>query len=316
MQRATSTSNTGSRSFKTGWSVAAAILALIATSLASPPASGDTLSDIRAAGKVVLGYRTDARPFSYEESAGTPAGFSIALCERIAAEIKNEIGASELAVEWTPVTLEERFAAVQQGKIDLFCGADTANLSRRKDVSFSIPIYPGGIGALVRSDAPAALREVLAGQPSTGPLWRGSPARFLNERKFSVVAGTSGETWLADRMAAFKVAANVVPAQSYAEGLQHLLDRSADVFFGDRAILLGAAAGDLSAGNLLAIGRTFTSEPIALTLARNNDDLRLIVDRTLSRLFASAEFYDLYVKWFGEPDESTLTFYRQSALPE
>lgn len=314
MQRAFSMFNSNQRGFKAEWAVLPVLMAFIC--LVNSPAHGDTLEDIRAAGKLVLGYRADARPFSYDESAGSPAGFSVALCEKIADEIKKEVGASELAVEWVPVTLEERHAAVQQGRIDLFCGADTANLSRRKDVSFSIPIYPGGIGALVRADAPAALREVLAGQPSSGPIWRGSPARFLNAKTFSVVAGTSAENWLADRIRTFKLVANVLPAQSYEEGLAHLRDRSADVFFGDRAILLAVASEDLSAGSVLPIGRQFTNEPVALTLPRNDDDLRLVVDRSLSRLYASDEFYNLYVKWFGEPSEATLAFYRQSALPE
>ncbi len=56
--------------------------------------------------------------------------------------------------------------------------------------------------------------------------------------------------------------------------------------------------------------------PLTLGLARGDDDFRLVVDRTLSRLFRSAEFRALYARWFGEPDESTLEFFRRSALPE
>jgi len=41
-----------------------------------------------------------------------------------------------------------------------------------------------------------------------------------------------------------------------------------------------------------------------------------VVDRTLSRLFASAEFRALYARWFGAPDDGTLEFFRRNALPE
>jgi polar amino acid transport system substrate-binding protein len=48
----------------------------------------------------------------------------------------------------------------------------------------------------------------------------------------------------------------------------------------------------------------------------NDERFRLIVDRTLARLHASGEFVRLYTKWFGEPDESTLQFFRWNTLSE
>ena len=47
----------------------------------------------------------------------------------------------------------ERFDAIKLAQVDLLCGADTVTLARRADVAFSIPIFPGGIGALTRADA-------------------------------------------------------------------------------------------------------------------------------------------------------------------
>ena len=84
---------------------------------------------------------------------------------------------------------------VEDGAVDLLCGANTVTLTRREIVSFSIPIFPSGTGALLSADAPLALREVLAqGQPASRPIWRGSPARTVLERKtFSAIAGTTSE---------------------------------------------------------------------------------------------------------------------------
>ena len=72
----------------------------------------------------------------------------------------------------------------------------------------------------------------------------------------------------------------------------------------------------LNAGDLLVIERLFTHESVALVLGRNDDDFRLVVDRALSKLYASPEFETLYLKWFGEPDDATKAFFRMSALPE
>ena len=60
----------------------------------------------------------------------------------------------------------------------------------------------------------------------------------------------------------------------------------------------------------------FTYEPLALALPRGDEDLRLLVDRTLCGLYRSDEIGSLYATWFGEPDENALTFFRLNTLPE
>ena len=301
-----------------GLAKAAAVLLVAGLSLAlSVPAAAGTLDRIRSSGKIALGYRADARPLSYRDESGAAAGYSVALCQKIADQLKADLKLPALKTEWVPVTLSDRFAAVQQGKVDLLCAADSVTLARRADVSFSIPIYPSGIGAVLRADAPAALRDLLAeGHAPAHPLWRGSPAQTLLESvTFSVVGGTTSESWLAQRLKGFEIEASIVPVGSYEAGIKAALGSRFVVFFGDRAILLSATR-DTSSKNLVVLDRLFTNEPIALGVARDNDDFRLIVDRTLSRLYASPEFRDLYAKWFGRLDESMAAFFRQSALPE
>jgi ABC-type amino acid transport substrate-binding protein len=290
----------------------AVLLALVSAATAS----ADTLDRIRETGKLTLGYRTDARPFSYMDASGNATGYAIALCEAVSNAIKTESGNASLAVQWVPVTVEDRFASVRDGKVDLLCGPDAETLGLRKDVSFSIPVFQGGIGALVRADAPLPLREILSGQPPSGPTWRGSPARILAQKTFSAVAGTRSESWLKEKAQELQIAANLTTVTSYEAGVSGVLDRSADVFFADRAILVDAAQSSSSADELLVVERLFTHEPIALALGRDDDDFRLVVDRALSKLYTSPEFETIYLKWFGEPDDATMSFFRMNALPE
>ena len=281
-------------------------------------ASADTLDKIKASGAIALGYRVDARPFSYRDESGSPAGYSVQLCERIAEQVKTQLGLPSLKVNWVPVTLKDRFTDVQQGKIDLLCGADSVTLERRKQVAFSIPIFPGGIGAVLRADAPAPLLELLAeGKPLAHPIWRGSPARTILEKKtFSAVAHTTSESWLADRLARFELDASTVAVDSYDAGIQDVLDRRTDVLFGDLPILMDAVRRSPSAQELVVLKRTFTYESLAIALAHGDEDLRLLVDQTLSRLFRSEEFRALYTKWFGEPDSTAAAFFLWGTLPE
>lgn len=298
------------------WGHLAFLISVVFLSLLALPASAATLDRVKAAGKLVLGYRTDARPFSFGDGSAPPMGYSIALCERIADAVKTDLGLPQLTVEWVPVTADERFEAIMQGKIDLLCGSATVTLERRKLVSFSIPIDPAGIAAMLSASSPKALQDVLLGKPPSGPIWRGSPAQILENKTFTVVNGTTAETWLQSRLKDFQLTATVMPVDSYEAGVQSLLDGTSQVFFGDRPILAEVASASGHASDVVILSRLFTSEPIALAMARNDDDFRLIVDRTLSQIYKTKEFRDLYTKWFGEPDEGVITFFRQSALPD
>lgn len=289
---------------------------LVAALLPVAAASADTMDRIRESGKLALGYRTDARPFSYMDASGNPAGYAIALCEAVFSAIKTESGNESLAVQWVPVTIEDRFSAVRDNKIDVLCGPDAETLGQRKEVAFSIPVFQGGIGAIVRTDAPAPLRDVLSGRPPSGPTWRGSPARILDQKTFSAVAGTRSESWLNEKVHEFQIAATVMTVDSYEAGITSVLDGAASAFFADRAILVDAAQSSASADELLVIERLFTHEPVALALGRNDDNFRLIVDRALSKLYTSPEFETLYLKWFGQPDDATKSFFQMNALPE
>jgi len=292
---------------------------------ASPPATaspraaapGQTVERIRQSRRLRLGYRPDARPFSYRDESGRPAGYTVALCEQIADAANGDAALGVVEVEWVPVTAEDRIGAVQQGEVDLLCGADTVTVSRRAAVSFSIPVFPGGLGAMVRADAPARLREALNGDTQTHrPVWRASAARVLQARAFAAVAGTTTEAWLKARISELRVIADVSLVPDYGTGIQELLSRRSDVFFGERAVLIDAARRHPSARDLVVVDRLFTWEPLAIAFSRGDEPLRLFVDRALSRIYGSGELGHLYTHWFGEPDAITLAFFRWNTLPD
>jgi putrescine:ornithine antiporter len=262
----------------------------------------------KKSGKLALGYYANARPFSYTDESGKPAGYAVELCQQAA-------GAAEIA--WVVVTPESRVAALRDGKVNVLCG-EPDRLSARKDMAFSIPIFQGGIGALLRTDAPAALSQALSDRPTpSGPLWRGTPTQqLLQAQTFAVVAGTPAEKLLAERLKEFQLTAKVTPVKAFAEGIQAVVDRKASVFFTDRSMLLDAVKRNDKAGDLTVLDRRFTIAPLAFALRRGDEDGRLALDRLLSRIYASAEFRAVYAKWFGEPDEGAAAFFRAVALPE
>jgi putrescine:ornithine antiporter len=298
-------------------------LALFATAVPAhaqqtpePTTPATTRERINQAGGVRLGYRTDARPFSYRDESGQPAGYAVELCRKVADLMETESGATTLNVEWVPLKVADGFGPVQQGKVDLLCGGDTETVAGRELVDFSIPIFPGGTGALLQADAPARLKEILSGRPPTRPIWRANAGQLLQVQTFAVLGGTPVESWLNGKLKEFQLTSKVVPVSDYDTGIQQVLDGKANVLFGDRAVLLAMAARQVSGGKLIVLDRSFTYESQALALTRGDDDFRLVVDRALSRTYASKEFPALYRQWFGEPGENTIAFFLWSALSE
>ena len=143
------------------------------------PAQAAGLDRARGQGKMILGYRADARPFSYKDDAGKAAGYSVALCQKIVDAAKAELSLPKVDVEFVEVTSTDRFDALEQGRIDLLCGSATATLERRRQVAFSIPIFPSGIGALVRA---GCARAAEGGAGRTRAALRATLARIAGSR--------------------------------------------------------------------------------------------------------------------------------------
>lgn len=299
-----------------------AVCAVVCQVVASPAgaqatkAPAGTLARIRQAGQVNLGYSVDARPFSFKDKAGSATGFAVAMCMEVANALKDETGNSGLKVQWVPVTAADRFNAVQQGKVDLLCSGDAPSVARRKVVSFSTPIFADGISALVRADADPKLRDILSGVRRTDPAWRASAGALLSKQTFSFVGGSAAHNWVRDKASQFQLKTEMVPVDNAETGARRVLDHAASVFFGDRGTLLDAALNSPQPGKLMVLDRRYTQEPLALALARGDEDFRLVVDRALSRFYATPELTTLYGKWFGAPDAGALIFYQWSTVPE
>lgn len=288
------------------------VLGVLVASLACAawlPASAATLDRIQETGHIRLGYLTDARPFSFGNGTGSPDGYGIALCQQVAERVKVQLKLPQLAVDWVPVAFDRRISDVQQGNIDLLCTPLSETAAERQQVSFSIPVFFGGVRAVLRADAATALKEALGEQRAPRPVWRGSPARKLLQKKaFGVVAGSTTEDWLSSRITMFQVDATTVKVPDYRTGLQQLLDGKLDVFFGDRAVVLGAL-DDASRPKVEIFERLLTQEALKLPMTRGDEDFRLLVDSTLSETYASGRIADLYAKWGGRFDDQTRTLF-------
>jgi len=272
-----------------------------------------TLDRIQRAQVINLGFATDRAPFSSVSNAGNPRGYAIDMCLQVVEELKQRV--PNLQVYFVPMYGATDLSLVEQDKVDLSCSAIPETLRVRERVSFSIPIYFTGIGALVRKDAPPALIRVLSGKIShTGPTWRATVNAGLANHNYAIHSGTVSEAWVRERVARLGVIVKLTVVDSYAAGLQAVRERKVDAFFADRAGLDSAVARESSEQELLVLERRFTVEPMALAMKRGDEDFRLFVDTALAKLYRSGNYMNTYVAYFGEPSAAAQMLFEAYGL--
>jgi ABC-type amino acid transport substrate-binding protein len=95
-----------------------------------------------------------------------------------------------------------------------------------------------------------------------------------------------------------------------------VLQRRSDVLFGERAKLLQAVQRSPAKDGLRVLSRHYAFAALALAMARNDDDFRLVVDRVLTGIYSNPQFGELYTAMFGLPDAETVEFFRSVAVPK
>src|SRR5262245_2265276 len=267
--------------------------------LAANAAEAGTLDRIRQTGVFKIGYRTDAAPFSYKNTIDEPAGYVVDLCREVAAATKEELTLNDLKVQYVEVTAEDRFDAVKSGKVDLLCEATTATMTRRKLVDFSLMTFIDGASVMVRKGGPQTFKA-LAGT------------------KISVRAGTTTEEALRHTLTDYGMDANVVAVHDHKDGMKRLESGELSAYFADRAILVFLLVGPDAPKDLIIAKDYFTREPYALALARDDEDFRFLVDRTLARVYRSGVVEKIFARNFGnaKPSDILKALYVINGLPE
>ena len=256
-------------------------LAMTGFVAASAWAQTTTLDKIRKTGVITLGYVESSAPFSFKDANGQPQGYSVALCNEIAAGLRSQLKLSQLETRWVALTIQDRLNAVRSGKVDIECSTTTWTLSRSAEVDFSLVTFVDG--GSVMTPGSSELRRL---------------ADFDGKR-IAVIAGTTTEKVLRQAIGqrGIKVAVELVNNRD--TGLQMLEQRKVDGFASDRIVLIGMALGGKTQGVYKLLDEDFSVEPYAFALPRGDADFRLAVNRTLAGLYRSGGIDKIYAQWLG-----------------
>jgi general L-amino acid transport system substrate-binding protein len=123
-------------------------------------AAGGLLAEIQARGSVRCGINEAVPGFGFLEADGSRSGFDIDFCRAVAAAVFND----PEAVEFVPLTAQQRFTALTAGEIDVLIRNTTYTASRDggEGATFLSTTFYDGQGMMVRTDSGFTVMEDLA----------------------------------------------------------------------------------------------------------------------------------------------------------
>jgi glutamate/aspartate transport system substrate-binding protein len=281
----------------------ALLLLTVVCALALPGrARAGTLDQIKKSGEIRLGYRTDSLPLAFNDPSGQPSGYSVELCRRIAAAVKEKLQLNDLKITYVPLTSGDRVEAIASNKADIECGTTTMTLSREEKVDFTLMTFVTGGSLLSLADSGISAMADLAG------------------KSVAVVSGTTTEPALKSYLAKNLIDAKVVAVANREEAMKELDAKHVAAFASDQIVLIGQI---LLAAEPRKYGLShdlFSYEPYAFMVRRNDADFRLVADRALAQIYRTGQIEQLYQRWLGQvgvnPSPVLGAMYVLQALPE
>ena len=259
-----------------------AVAALIAVSSALAQTT-DTLKKIKDSGTITLGVRESSGALAYTLGDGKYVGFHTQMAEKIASDIRKQLGLSSLTVKYQPVTSQNRIPLVQNGTVDLECGSTTNNATRQKDVSFAVTTYVEEVRIAVKANSGITSIAQLAG------------------KKVATTTGTTSVQTLRKHERANGVNFEEVFGKDHADSFLLLESGRADAFVMDGQILAGNISKAKNPADFKIVGEVLSVEPIACMIRKDDPAFKTAVDGSIKAQIKSGDLAKLYDKWFMQP---------------
>lgn len=252
-----------------------------APSAAIPP---DTLEKIRTTGKLVLGQRHDAVPFSYYDGEREQViGYSQDLVKFVVDAVKSELKMPALKVEYVKIMPTNRFSAIADGLVDLECGTTAHTAEREQLVDFSVSFFVGRMRLMTRKDYGIRDFADLAGKTvvTTAATTNLAALTRMNEEK--------------------KMGMNILVKADHHEAFLTLENKQAVAFLMDDVLLNGERIRAIRWGDWIITGTPQAREAYACTLRKGDSAFKRVVDQALAATMTSGEAEKIYNKWFMSP---------------
>lgn len=234
-------------------------------------ATADTLDDIKARGKMIIGVKSDFPPFGYVDANGKKLGFDVDIARLFAKALLGD----ESKVELVAVSSANRIPFLQSNKIDMIIASLTITDERKKLVDFSEPYFLSGGLLLVLKHSAITCVPDLHGK---------------------VVGVLQGSVTVKD-MEELASSSERVRFDKVDEALFALKVGQTDAFANDDILMLTLANADKE---LKTVGDPFFPRPYGIAVRKGETEFVNWVNQQLSALRADGTYDLLWKKYFGE----------------
>jgi len=209
------------------------------------------LAAVRERGTLRCGVNNAVPGFGFLDDEGNYSGFDIDFCRAIAAGVLGDAD----AVEYVPLTAEQRFTSLQSGDIDVLSRNTTWTASRDggEGAQFAMTTFYDGQGMMVRADSEFQSVDDMA------------------DTDICVLSGTTTELNLATRFSGMNY--NPVPFEGNDTLQQAFAEGRCDGWTSDKSQLAGVRSNWPEGPEALRIlDETFSKEPLGPAVRQGDTD--------------------------------------------
>ena len=230
-----------------------------------------TLGAVLKRKKLIVGVRTDAKPFGFIGQDGYNYGFDVDLGSELALYLVNRYAN---AVEYVPVTAQNRIAYLNSGKVDCLIATMSITENRSKLMDFSIPYYESGQAIMV-------------------PHWsKITTLKELNGKRVIIVYGSTSELNVRNELPD----STIMGYRNYDDAVKALKDGLAVAIIADDSILLDYVYNDKY---FKILPGRYSVEPYAIEFRKGKDteSLREYTNFFLKEYARTGKLSRLQHKW-------------------
>jgi len=240
--------------------------------------NGSTMAMIQKRGKLIVGIRSDAAPFSSKNpSTGSFVGFDVEIAKRIAVAI---FGSQiEGKVDFIELDSRDRERALQQSKVDIAMGRYEITVARKRFVDFAGPYY-------------VAHQEVVARQSETDPI-----TNLLDLNRFRVCTVRASTDVDALKAQAPTTDASMVQ-DSVTLCATQMQSGAVAAIAADHVDLLSVERQFRNTQAYAVVSPMYDPQPYGIGVPKDETDMRKFLNDTLEKK-VSDKWADLYAQTIG-----------------
>ncbi len=241
--------------------------------------SGTKMAELADSGTIKVGVKYDQPGIGFlEPGADAPSGFDIEIARILAAEL----GIDEDGIEWTETVSENREPFLQNNRVDIVAASYSITDERQEVVGQAGPYYVTGQQLLVREEDKDSIT---------------SPEDTEGKKVCSVTGSTSLQ-----RMED-EYGASPAPFSTYSECVDQLENGTVDAVTTDGAILLGYAAENPDA--LEVVSEPFSEERYGIGYNKDATEMCQFVVDTLQKAYDDGTWAEAFEATLGESGVDT-----------